>query len=73
MTEDELAEAVETAQGLERSQIKRLGRPLRRPEFCWLVKAAFRKKYGGKLGQLGADTLTESVIRVIDVAKEEMA
>lgn len=73
MTEDELAEAVTTAQQLERSQIRRVGRQLRRPEFCWLIKAAFRTKYGRKLGRAGADTLTENVIRIIDVAKEEAA
>ena len=73
MTEDELTEAVATAQQLERAQIKRLGRRLRTAEFRWLVKAAFRTKYGPSLGRVGADVLTSNVIRVIDVAREEMA
>lgn len=73
MTEDELTEAVLTAQQLERSQIRRLGRRLRPPEFRWLVKAAFRTKYGPRLGRVGSDVLTDNVIRVINVAKEEAA
>jgi len=66
LTEQDIEEMVVLAQGVERSQIKRMGRSIHPTERRWVVRAAFVFRYGEALGAVEAYERADTTIRILE-------